>query len=159
VLIPRPETEGLVEAVLALLAGRSSPTVADIGTGSGAIAIAVAHERPDARVVAVDRSAEALIVARHNASVHGVAVEFLEGDLLAPIATKAPFDLIAANPPYIADGDFSSLPAEVRCEPKSALLSGSDGLDAIRRSQRALGRCSPRRARWCSRSGAIKPRP
>lgn len=133
VLIPRPETEGLVEAVLSLLAGRAAPTVADIGTGSGAIAVAVAHERPDARVLAVDRSAEALAVARENALAHGAAVEFLEGDLLAPLSGRGPFDVIASNPPYIAEGDFPSLPPEVRREPRGALLSGPDGLDAIRR--------------------------
>ncbi|MSP61675.1 MAG: peptide chain release factor N(5)-glutamine methyltransferase [Myxococcales bacterium] len=133
VLIPRPETEGLVEAVLKLVAGRPSPSVADIGTGSGAIAVAVAHERPDARVVAVERSPDALAVARANVAAHGVAVELREGDLLLPITRDAPWDVIASNPPYIAEPEFPSLPAEVRCEPREALLAGEDGLAVIRR--------------------------
>lgn len=133
VLIPRPETEGVVEAALELLAGRPSPKVADVGTGSGAIAVAIAHERPDARVVAIDRSPEALAVAKDNAANNGATVELLEGDLLAPLEGRGPFDLIASNPPYIADRDFSSLPPEVRCEPRLALTSGPEGLEAIRR--------------------------
>ena len=136
VLIPRPETEGVVEAVLAQLAGVASPRVADIGTGSGAIAIAVAHERPDARVVAIDRSADALAVARENVAAHGVVVELLEGDLLAPLAAAGvapPYDAIASNPPYIRDQDFASLPPEVRREPRGALLAGADGLSVLRR--------------------------
>ena len=133
VLVPRPETEGLVEAALALLKGRAAPSLADIGTGSGAIAVAVAHERPDARIVAVDRSAPALEVARANAAANEVDVEFLEGDLLQPLDGLGLFDVIASNPPYIADGDLPSLQAEVRREPRSALLAGVDGLDVLRR--------------------------
>ena len=132
VLVPRPETEGLVEAALALLRGRAAPTLVDVGTGSGAIAIAVAHERPDAEVIAIDRSPDALVVARANAARHTVDVTFLEGDLLAPIAGRR-VDVIASNPPYIAEGDFDTLPPEVRREPRGALLAGPDGLDVIRR--------------------------
>ncbi len=130
-LVPRPETETLVEAVLALLAGKRAPSVADIGTGSGAIAVAIAHERPDARVVAVDRSADALAVARMNAAANGVAIELHEGDLLAPL--RGQFDAIASNPPYIADGELATLQPEVQREPKAALLAGPDGLAVIRR--------------------------
>ena len=133
VLIPRPETEGLVEAVLKLVEGRPAPSVADIGTGSGAIAVALAQERPDARLVAVDSSADALAVARQNALTHGSVIEFFVGDLLGPLAGRGPFDVIVSNPPYVAEGDFSSLPAEVKREPRGALLAGVDGLDAIRR--------------------------
>ncbi len=132
VLIPRPETETLVEVALELLEGCAQPTVADIGTGSGAIAIAIAHERSDARMIAVDRSMDALAVAGANAAANGVEVEFRQGDLLRPLADLM-LDLVVSNPPYIAEGDFVSLPAEVKCEPREALLSGPDGLDAIRR--------------------------
>lgn len=133
VLVPRPETEGVVEAALAALAGRRAPTVADVGTGSGAIACAIAHERPDARVVAVDRSADALAVAAANARALEVEVELLEGDLLAPLGPFAPLDAICSNPPYVADGDWDALPPEVKREPRGALLAGADGLDALRR--------------------------
>jgi release factor glutamine methyltransferase len=133
VLVPRPETELLVETVLALVAGRPSPRIADIGTGSGAIAIAVAHERPDAQVVAVDRSAGALEVARGNAEALDVDIELVEGDLLAPLAGREPFRVIASNPPYIPDGDFAGLPPEVKREPREALLAGADGLAVLRR--------------------------
>ena len=133
VLVPRPETEHLVEVVLEALKGRAMPRVADIGTGSGAIAVAIAHERPDAEVLAVDRSIDALAVARHNAETNDADIELLEGDLLAPLADRGPFDAIASNPPYIPEGDWGGLPPEVRREPRGALLSGPDGLDAIRR--------------------------
>jgi release factor glutamine methyltransferase len=133
VLVPRPETELLVEVVLAAIAGRSAPRIADIGTGSGAIALAVAHERPDARVYAVDRSAGALAVARENAATLHAEIELLEGDLVAPLAAHAPFAAIASNPPYVADGDYDSLPVEVRREPREALCAGADGLAVIRR--------------------------
>jgi len=117
--------------VLAAVAGWSAPRIADVGTGSGAIAIAVAHERPDALVVATDRSPDALAVARANADANAVAIDFREGDLLAPLDGR--FDAIASNPPYIADGDFATLPREVQREPRAALLAGPDGLAAIRR--------------------------
>ncbi len=133
VLVPRADTETLVQAVLAELSGKPSPTVADIGTGSGAIAVAVAHERPDARIIAVDRSADALAVAQENAAANDVEIEFREGDLLSPLATDGPYQAIASNPPYIPEGEYSTLPAEVRREPKGALLAGADGLEVIRR--------------------------
>jgi release factor glutamine methyltransferase len=112
---------------------RPAPRIADVGTGSGAIAIAIAKERPDAAVFAVDASADALAVARANAERHGVAVTFLEGDLAAPLAANAPFDLIVANLPYVPTGDLAGLAPEVRAEPRRALDGGADGLDLVRR--------------------------
>lgn len=130
-LIPRPETELLVELALARIpADAHAPRLADLGTGSGAIALALAHERRRARVVAVDVSAGVLDVARSNASELGLAnVEFRLGDWLAPLAGER-FDLIASNPPYIAEGDPHL--DDLRHEPAPALSSGCDGLDAIR---------------------------
>ncbi|WP_460831992.1 peptide chain release factor N(5)-glutamine methyltransferase [Lysobacter humi (ex Lee et al. 2017)] len=131
-LIPRPETERLVELALERLPA-CPRAVADLGTGSGAIALAIAAERPQARVVATDASADALEVARRNAAAHGLSqVEFREGDWLAPLAGER-FDLIASNPPYIAEGDPHLVQGDLRHEPMSALASGADGLDAIRR--------------------------
>lgn len=131
-LIPRPETELLVELALARLpAGRPVP-IADLGTGSGAIALALAAERPLARIVATDRSPAALAVARGNAGRLGIArIQFREGDWCAPLAGDR-FDLIAANPPYVAAGDPRWRAGELRFEPPDALVSGADGLDAIR---------------------------
>ena len=130
-LIPRPETELLVELALARIPPDApAPRLADLGTGSGAIALALAHERRRARVVAVDLSPGALEVARSNAVEQGLAnVEFRQGDWLAPLAGEC-FDLIASNPPYIAEGDPHL--DDLRHEPAPALSSGRDGLDAIR---------------------------
>mgnify|MGYP000955719441 CR=1 FL=1 len=133
VLVPRADTETLVEHALAWLKGRPAPRVADVGTGSGAIAIALAHERPDAELFAVDRSPGALEVARKNAASCDVDVTFLEGDLLSLLSKHAPFDAIVSNPPYIPDGEFEGLQREVKQEPREALLGGKDGLDLIRR--------------------------
>ena len=140
VLIPRPETELLVERAVAL-ARRSGTTlrVADVGTGSGAIAIGLAvalpqAELPAAAIYALDRSPDALEVARQNAALHGVAerITFLEGDLLAPLST--PVDLIVANLPYVTEDEYAALPPGIRdYEPRAALVAGADGLDAIRR--------------------------
>ncbi len=129
-LIPRPETERLVELALERVGGQRGLRIADLGTGSGAIALALAYERPLAQVVAVDVSEGALAVARANADGLQLRnVEFRHGDWLQPLAGER-FDLIASNPPYIADGD-PHLHA-LRYEPEPALSSGRDGLDAIR---------------------------
>jgi release factor glutamine methyltransferase len=179
VLVPRPDTETLVEEALARLGppaaekaedaaekaedapekaedaaeeaedaaddpipspreagrglGRGAPRIADVGTGSGALAITLAKVRPGAVVVASDASAPALEVARANAERHGAAVTFVEGDLGAPLAAHAPFSLIVANLPYIPTGDLASLPADVRSEPAAALDGGADGLELVRR--------------------------
>jgi release factor glutamine methyltransferase len=129
VLVPRPDTETLVEWALQCLQGRTAPTVLDLGTGSGAIALAIQHARPDARVAAVDRSAAALAVARANAQRLGLAVRFAEADWLE--GADADLDLVVSNPPYVAAGDPHL--AALRHEPLGALASGADGLDDIRR--------------------------
>jgi len=121
-LIPRPETERLVELALERLPAGRPLRIADLGTGSGAIALALAFERPLAHVVATDASAAALHL--HN-------VEFREGDWFAPLAGER-FDLVASNPPYIAHGDPHLDEGDLRFEPAMALSSGTDGLDAIR---------------------------
>ena len=134
VLVPRPETELLVEAALAELAGRpEGAAVLDLGTGSGALAIALALGRPGARVTAVDVSPGALTVARANAAALGAAVTFLEGDLFAPLPAAAHFDLIVSNPPYVPAGELAGLSREVRREPRLALDGGPDGLSVLRR--------------------------
>jgi release factor glutamine methyltransferase len=131
-LIPRPETELLVELALARLPQDGTPRVADLGTGSGAIALAIAHERPHARIVATDASAAALAVARRNAQANPIGhVVFAEGDWFAPLADGR-FELIVSNPPYIGQGDPHLGKGDLRFEPASALASGPDGLDAIR---------------------------
>ena len=131
-LIPRPETELLVELALQRLPPARVLHVADLGTGSGAIALALARERPDAQVVATDASADALAVARGNAQALGIDnIEFRLGDWCAPLAGER-VDLIASNPPYIADDDVHLGRGDLRYEPRTALASGADGLDAIR---------------------------
>ncbi len=127
VLIPRPETEHVVEAALALPEGAR---VVDVGTGSGAIALALADERPDLRVTATDTSSDALVVARANAARLGLDVEFLEGDLLAPV--DGPIDAVVSNPPYVRDGEHLA-PEITRHEPAAALFAGPDGLAVYRR--------------------------
>ena len=131
-LIPRPETELLVELALERLPTDRALRVADLGTGSGAIALALAHERPRARVTATDASVSALAVAQANAAALRLGnVEFGHGDWYTPLG-DACFDLIASNPPYIASGDPHLEEGDLRYEPASALSSGTDGLDAIR---------------------------
>lgn len=132
-LIPRPETELLVELALQRLPPDFSGGVADLGTGSGAIALAIARERPRAQVVATDASVAALDVARRNAQRHAIDnVGFAHGDWLAPLADQR-FDLIVSNPPYIEAADPHLTRGDLRFEPASALASGRDGLDDIRR--------------------------
>lgn len=131
VLIPRPETELLLENALEWAAERAI-TAADIGTGSGALAVTFAANRPQAKVYAVDISLAALNVARTNAARHDVQITFLEGDLLAPLIERGiKLDLIMANLPYIPAGDLPDL-AVMRYEPRLALDGGEDGLDLIR---------------------------
>ncbi len=132
VLIPRPETELLVGAVLERVAAEDAARIVDVGTGSGCIAITLALERPRARVVGVDRSAAALEVARENARRLGARVEFVEGDLLGAVAGR--FDVIVSNPPYVADAEFPGLAREVReNEPHAALIAGPRGDEVYQR--------------------------
>lgn len=157
VLVPRPDTETLVEEAIARLGaplpgeaqpppGEAQPQVdapkadaapppriADVGTGSGALAVTLAKLRADAAVFASDVSPTALEVARANAERHAAAVTFVKGDLDAPLAAHAPFSLIVANLPYIPTADLASLPPDVRSEPALALDGGADGLDLVRR--------------------------
>ena len=138
VLTPRPETELLVEIVLKAIGANASPRILDLGTGSGAIAVALAKEIRSAEIFATDISEEALEVARANARRHGVErnIRFLGGDLLAPVA-EVKFGAIVSNPPYIRRDDFVSLPRDVRdFEPRIALDGGADGLDFYRRIAR-----------------------
>ena len=128
VLDPRPDTETLVEWALECIKDLASPRLIDLGTGSGAIALALKHARSDARVHAVDASADALAVARANAQRLGLEVEFTLGNWLAGVEQH--YELIVSNPPYIAEGDPHL--EELGHEPRLALTSGPDGLDAIR---------------------------
>ena len=141
VLIPRPETEHLVEKAMELakklrLAGMiPEPRIVDVGTGSGAIAVALAHALPFAKITATDISLAALVVAKANAARNSVAdrVRFLEADLLDPVAGEQ-FDIIVSNPPYVPESDRNTLDEEVRnYEPALALFAGKDGLDLYRR--------------------------
>jgi release factor glutamine methyltransferase len=162
VLVPRPDTETLVDEALDRIGraprvrrgshaaepteapaeptvreasplAKPAPRIVDVGTGSGAIAIAIAKERPDATMFASDLSPDALAVARANAERHGLAVTFLEGDLDVPLREYAPFDLVTANLPYVAAGELAGLAPEVRAEPALALDGGPDGLALVRR--------------------------
>ena len=136
VLIPRPDTELIVELTLERLAPRAR--LLDMGTGSGAIAVAVAHTRPDASVTALDLSEEALAVARMNAAANGATVRFLRSDWFAALE-KEQFDLIASNPPYIASGDAHLAQGDLRFEPSGALTDFADGLSALR----TIVQCAP----------------
>lgn len=142
VLVPRPETETLVERTISLLRERSAPRVLDVGTGSGCIAIALAKHLPSAQLFASDVSEAALAVARRNASASGVAdrIEFRSGDLLAPWSDAPAYDVIVSNPPYIGTREAGDLPRNVRdFEPHLALFAGEDGLSIIRRLSREAG--------------------
>jgi release factor glutamine methyltransferase len=138
VLIPRPETEVLVERCLERLRGLSEPRVLDVGVGSGAIALAIADEHPSARVLAVDRSADALEVARENIerqSVNG-RVELRQSDLMAGVSGE--FELVVSNPPYVAPEDYDALQPEIRLyEPRDALVGVGVG-EAIARAARSV---------------------
>ncbi|MEO8004248.1 MAG: peptide chain release factor N(5)-glutamine methyltransferase [Betaproteobacteria bacterium] len=131
VLIPRPETETLVDAGLEKLDAMPGRKVLDLGTGSGCVAVSIAFERPAAQVTAIDLSADALDVARSNATALGQKVEFLQGRWFVPLAQRR-FDLIVSNPPYVAAGDPHLRQGDLRFEPIAALISGPDGLNDIR---------------------------
>jgi release factor glutamine methyltransferase len=136
VLIPRPETEALVLQLIAAAKSLPNPRILDVGTGSGCIAIAAAVNVPDARVTATDISARALDVARENTNRHQVAdrVRILEGNLFAPLPSGEQFEIMASNPPYVADSEIETLPADIRLhEPHLALRAGREGLDVITR--------------------------
>ncbi|RZL94091.1 MAG: peptide chain release factor N(5)-glutamine methyltransferase [Variovorax sp.] len=136
VLVPRPDTETLVDWALALVPDTHAPRLLDLGTGSGAIALALQHARPDATIEAVDASADALEVARANARRLGLPVRFAQADWLAGAATG--YDLIVSNPPYVAADDAHL--AALRHEPLAALASGPDGLADLRRIVEAAPR-------------------
>ena len=132
VLIPRPETELLVDLALQ----RRPQSVLDLGTGSGAVALAIKHERGNCRVVAVESDQAALLTAKRNAAKFGLEVDFRHGRWFEPVAGER-FDLVVANPPYVAEGDPHL--ADLRYEPRGALVSGADGLAAIREIVPAVG--------------------
>lgn len=143
VLIPRPETEEVVEEALRRLETVDRPRVLDIGTGSGCIALALQHERPDAVVHACDVSVDALAVARRNAEAHDADVRFFQADVLHDALTErvdGPLDLVISNPPYIPDAEADALPTDVRDhEPGTALFTGTDAL----RFYRVMARQAP----------------
>jgi len=137
-LVPRPETETLVEQALLLIPRDRPCRILDLGTGSGAIAIAIASERPNCEIVATDASRDALEVAKENAKEHGLDnIRFVEGTWTEPVDDRS-FDFVVSNPPYVRDDD----PAldELRYEPRSALAAGPDGLDAIRKIAEDAGK-------------------
>jgi release factor glutamine methyltransferase len=138
VLVPRPESEALVEAGLTLPRGAR---VVDLGTGSGAIALALKHERPDLEVLATDVSADALAVARANAAALKLDVTFVQGDLLD--AVPGELDAVLSNPPYVAERDLPTLQPEVTAEPDIAVFGGFDGFEVVRRLVPAAIRRAP----------------
>jgi release factor glutamine methyltransferase len=133
VLVPRPETELVVGRCLELVAGAAAPAMLDVGTGSGAIALALASELPEARVTACDVSEDALAVARANGGRLGIDVEWVASDLFAGLGERR-FDLVVSNPPYVAEGELAGLAPEVRdWEPRGATVAGRTGLEVIER--------------------------
>lgn len=146
VLIPRADTETLVDAALQMIAPDARVEVLDLGTGSGCVAIAIAHERRAAKVTAVDNSVSALGIARENAKARGVQVEFILSDWFDSLQRRR-FDCIVSNPPYVALGDPHLAQGDLRFEPSPALVAGRDGLDAIRRIVRAAA-CYVREGGW-----------
>lgn len=126
VFVPRPETEVLVGAALELVREVEAPVVVDVGTGTGAVALAVKQERPDAKILATDLAPEAVELARRNALRHELDVDVREGDLLGPVPEELRgwVDLVVSNPPYVTPDEYDDLPAEVRADPPLALLGG-----------------------------------
>ncbi len=145
VFVPRPETEGLALVALELLKGRIRPVVVDVGTGTGALAVFLAHRRPDARVLATELSPQAVRLARSNAARIGVDVDVREGDLLDPLPPdlEAGIDLILSNPPYVTEEEYELLPPEVKAEPYDALVGGT----------RAHRRLTKAATRWLAPGG------
>jgi release factor glutamine methyltransferase len=138
-LVPRPETEILVERALALVADVEAPRILDVGTGGGAIALAIAQERTDARVTATDDSADALALARENAERLGLAVELVETHLVEGVA--GPFDLVVSNPPYVDPAEIETLQPEVRdWEPRGALVDAGQTTELVAGAPRLLAR-------------------
>jgi len=143
VLIPRPDSEIAVMECLALAKSLAAPRIIDIGTGSGNLAVAIAKHHGGASVAAVDKSADALAVARRNAEKHGAAgrIAFVQGDLFAPLAKEEPFDFVVSNPPYIPTSELPHLPVGVRdYEPSLALDGGPDGYRVF---ERLIGEAAP----------------
>jgi release factor glutamine methyltransferase len=132
VLIPRPETELLVDLALMRVLPGSRARVLELGTGSGAVALALAKERPGLEIIATDVSEAALDVARRNAREHGAAIDFVRSDWFEALGPER-FDLIVSNPPYVAAGDAHLEQGDLRFEPRLALVGGEDGLDCIRK--------------------------
>ncbi len=147
VFVPRPETEIVVEAALEAVRRVEAPVVVDVGTGTGAIALSIKHERPDATVFATDVSTEAVELALANAARLGLAVEVREGDLLRPLPEdlRGWVDLVVSNPPYVGAAEYEDLPAEVRAEPLVALVG----------DPRLYGRLAGDAARWLKDGGAL----
>ena len=135
VLIPRPETELIVEAVLELFHSGTRFTLADIGTGSGCLAISILNEFQEAHAIAIDTSEHALQIAQRNAERHQLAnrLRLVQADLFAAMSANDMFDLIVSNPPYVSEDEMNRLRREVQCEPRAALVAGPDGLSVIRR--------------------------
>ena len=131
VLIPRPETELLVDMALERIPREAPYRVLELATGSGCVAVAIALHRPRARLTATDVSRDALVIARENAARHGASIEFVESDWLAAVSGQR-FDLIVANPPYVAEHDPCLAEGDLRFEPRAALVAGADGLACIR---------------------------
>ncbi|SAI61609.1 protein methyltransferase [Bordetella trematum] len=161
VLIPRPDTETLVEAALAFLAGRPAARVLDLGTGSGAIAISIALACPQAEVTATDLSADALAVARANAGRLGASLTLAQGSWFEALAPGQKYDLIVSNPPYIHRDDHHLSQGDLRFEPPGALSDGADGLSALAEIAAQAPRwLAPGGALWCEhgwdQAGAVR---
>ena len=128
VFVPRPETEGMVEAALEAIEAVAAPVVVDVGTGTGAVALAIKRQRPDARVLATDVSEASVALAAQNAARHGLDMEVHKGDLLSPLPAdlRGQLDLLVSNPPYVTREEYETLPKEVRAEPYEALVGGTE---------------------------------
>jgi release factor glutamine methyltransferase len=142
VFIPRPETEIVVEHALAAVSGVAAPSVVDVGTGTGAIALTIKDERPDARVLAIDLSPESVELARENAGRSGLDVEVVQGDLLEPVPAilRGSVDLVVSNPPYVEPHELPALPREVLADPMLALAGGVEVYERLfAQAARVLG--------------------